>query len=98
MHLFLKNIYHDITMVLVVLFTKEITVFLERIFQFKVLQDKYSTLEIFSFIKDFKVTEAENKYINTTTYSDFINDLAEKFHLPLTNYFLTETKKFYFKS
>lgn len=69
-----------------------LTVLLERIFQFKVLEDKYSTSEIFSFIKDFKVTKAENKYINTTTYSEFINDLAERFKLPLTNYFLTETQ------
>lgn len=69
-----------------------LTVLLERIFQFKVLEDKYSTSEIFSFIKDFKVTKAESKYINTTTYSEFINDLAERFNLPLTNYFLTETQ------
>lgn len=69
-----------------------LTVLLERIFQFKVLEDRYSTSEIFSFIKDFKVTKAENKYINTTTYSDFINDLAERLNLPLTNYFLTETQ------
>lgn len=69
-----------------------LTVLLERIFQFKVLENKYSTSEIFSFIKDFKVTKAENKYINTTPYSDFINDLAQRLHLPLTNYFLTETQ------
>jgi hypothetical protein len=69
-----------------------IAVLLERILQFKVLQNKYSTSEIFDFIKNFKATKAESKYINTTTYSDFIDDLSKIFGLPLTNYFLTETQ------
>lgn len=69
-----------------------LAVLLERILQFKELENKYSTSDIFNFIKSFKVVKAENKYINTTVYSDFINDLAEKTHLPLTNYFLSETQ------
>jgi len=69
-----------------------LAVLLERIFQFKVLDNKYSTDEIFQFIKDFKVTKAETKFINTTTSSGFINDLSEMLRLPLTNYFLTETQ------
>lgn len=69
-----------------------LTVLIERIFQFKILKNKYSTNEIFQFIKDFKVTKAETKYINTTTSSGFINDLSEMLGLPLTNYFLTETQ------
>ena len=69
-----------------------LTVLLERIFQFKVLQDAYSSSEIFTFIKDFKATKGEYKYINTTKNSVFINDLSEKFGLPLTNYFLSDTQ------
>ena len=69
-----------------------ITVLLERIFQFKVLENKYSTSEIMGFIKNFNATKGEFKYINTTTYSDFINDLSKIFGLPLTNYFLTESQ------
>lgn len=69
-----------------------LAVLLERILQFKELENKYSTSDIFNFIKSFKVVKAENKYINTTVYSDFIKDLAGKFHLPLTNYFLSETQ------
>jgi transposase len=69
-----------------------LTVLLERIFQFKILENKYSTNEIFRFIKDFKVTKAETKYINTATSSRFINDLSEMLRLPLTNYFLSETQ------
>lgn len=69
-----------------------LTVLLERIFQFKVLGNEYSTSDIFRFIKDFRVTKAETKYINTTTSTDFINELTKKLKLPLTNYFLTETQ------
>ena len=69
-----------------------LTVLLERIFQFKILENKYSTTDIFKFIKDFTVTKGENKYINTTTASPFITDLEERFSLPLTNYFLSETQ------
>lgn len=69
-----------------------LTVLIERIFQFKVLEDKYSTNEIFKFIKNFKVTKAETKYINTTTSSNFINELSDMLSLPLTNYFLTENQ------
>ncbi len=69
-----------------------LAVLLERILQFKVLDNQYSTSEIFGFIRNFKATKAETKYINTTTSSDFINDLSHIFGLPLTNYFLTETQ------
>jgi transposase len=69
-----------------------LTVLLERIFQFKILGDVYSSSEIFRFIKDFRATKAEGKYINTTTSSRFISDLAEMLNLPLKNYFLSETQ------
>ena len=69
-----------------------LTVLLERIFQFKILENKYSTSDVFQFMKDFKATKGENKYINTTTDSAFINALAAEYHLPLTNYFLSETQ------
>lgn len=69
-----------------------LTVLLERLLQFKVLEDKYSSSDIFRFIKNFKVTKAETKYINVTTHSDFITELSKIFDLPLTNYFLSETQ------
>lgn len=67
-----------------------IAVLLERIFQFKVLNNEYSTSEIFEFIRGFRLTKAEIKYINTTKYTDFIDALSEKLGLPLTNCYLTE--------
>ena len=69
-----------------------LTVLLERILQFKVLENRYSTSEVFSFIKNFKATKSDRNYINTTTYSNFINDFSNILGLPLTNYFLTETQ------
>lgn len=69
-----------------------LTVLLERIFQFKVLKDAYSTSEIFDFLKGFRATKVDSKYVNTSTYSDFINDLSILFGLPLTNYFLSDTQ------
>ena len=69
-----------------------LVVLLERILQFKVLENRYSTSEIFTFIKSFNVTKVDSKYINTTTYTDFINDLSKILNLPLTNFYLTETQ------
>lgn len=69
-----------------------LTVLLERIFQFKILENRFSSSEIFRFLKGFRVTKAEAKYINTTTDSSLIQDLSRMLNLPLTNYFLTETQ------
>ena len=69
-----------------------LTVLLERILQFKVLENKYSSSEVFSFIKNFKATKADKNYINTTICSNFIKDFSNISELPLTNYFLTETQ------
>lgn len=69
-----------------------LTVLLERIFQFKILDNTYGSSEIFGFIKDFKVTKGETKYINTTKSTAFINELSERIKLPLTNYYLSDTQ------
>lgn len=67
-----------------------IAVLLERIFQFKVLDNKYSASDIFEFIKGFKLTKTDARYINTTKYTDFIDALSGILNLPLTNYYLTQ--------
>ena len=69
-----------------------LTVLLERLFQFKSLNDAYGAPEIFNFLKSFRVTMADNKFINTTTDSDFIAHLAEKTELPLQNYYLSDSQ------
>ncbi len=69
-----------------------LTVLLERLLQFRILENRYGTNEIFQFLKDFKLTKAETKYINTATSSEIINGLSSKFGLPLTHYYLSETQ------
>jgi len=69
-----------------------LTVLLERLFQFNVLENRFSATEIFNFFRDFRFTMVDGKYINTTTDSEFISFLASKLDLPLRNYYLNESQ------
>ena len=66
-------------------------VLLLRLLQFKKLDNKYCSEDIFSFIKNFRVVEvSENKYINITRATDFIKDFAKDTSLPLMSYYLSK--------
>ena len=65
-------------------------VFLERIFQFIVLENKYSSESIFKFMKDFELCKNQNDYTNLASSNTFIKELKEKLSLPITNLHLTE--------
>ena len=67
-----------------------LAVLLERIFQFKVLENRYSTSEIMKFVRGFKIIKTESKYMNVSTSSHFIKELETLTDLPLTNLYLTE--------
>lgn len=70
-----------------------LSVFLLRLLQFKVLENKYCTEELIKFIKEFRVVKLEhNKYVNITSSSEFIKGLAIELGLPITNYFLNESQ------
>lgn len=69
-----------------------LTVLLERLFQFKTLNDAFGSSEVFNFLKNFMVVKAGNRFINTTTDSNFISHLADKTELPLRCYYLTDTQ------
>jgi len=70
-----------------------LSVLLLRLLQFKVLKNKYCTEEIVNFIRDFRVVKLErNKYVNITSSSELIRNLATEFELPITNYFLNESQ------
>ena len=69
-----------------------LTVLLERIFQFHILENKYGTQEIFNFIRNFKVVKMDDNYINASVMTEFIQYLSEFTSLPLTHYFLSEAK------
>ncbi len=69
-----------------------LTVLLERLFQFKILKNKYSSSEIFKLLKGFKVVKTDGKFINTTKYSELLEYLSNAFSLPLTNYYFSKTQ------
>jgi hypothetical protein len=66
-----------------------ITVLLERLFQFKILEDTFGAQEIFGFIKCFRVTHAEPKCINVATDSPFVKYLSDLTKLPLRSFYLS---------
>ena len=68
-----------------------VTVLLIRLFQFKILKNRYSTSDICTFMKEFRLVKInKNRYINMTRASDFITHLARATGQPITNYSLTE--------
>ena len=66
-----------------------ITVLLERLLQFKHLKGNYSTNEINNFIKNFKVVEADGRYINVSTSKRIATELSKTYSLPLDHLILT---------
>jgi transposase len=69
-----------------------LSVLLERIFQFKILGNEFSTEEIFEFIKKFRVTKNGKVYMNVSTSSELLEKLVIKFGIPLDNLWLTEAQ------
>lgn len=67
-----------------------IAVLLERLLQFKILDNNYSTSQIMRFTRGFRLIKGESKYINTTVSSEYIKEFQVLTSLPLTNYYLTE--------
>ena len=68
-----------------------LVVLLTRLLQFKVLENKYCSEEIFAFIRDFRIAKiSDRKYMNLARNSVFIKDLTKKTGLPLTSYFLSK--------
>ncbi len=66
-----------------------LSVFLLRLLQFSVFNNRYSTEKLLNFMKSFRVVEFQhNKFINLASSSDFIKSLSIDLSLPLTNYFL----------
>ena len=68
-----------------------LAVLLTRLFQFKILKNKYSSEEIFNFIHDFRVAKiSDRKYINLTRGNNFIKEFSSFTNLSLTSYFLSD--------
>ena len=70
-----------------------LSVLLTRLLQIKILKNKYSTEEIFDFLKHFKVAKiSEKKYINLTKNTSFIKEFYILTNMPLTSYFLSDSQ------
>ncbi|MDR3185379.1 MAG: transposase [Christensenellaceae bacterium] len=67
-------------------------VMLERIFQAKILENKFIQAEIIDFSKSVKVLKTGNQYINISTKSKIIDELSLMFSLPLNSYYLSEAQ------
>lgn len=67
-----------------------LTVLIGRILQFKILENKYSSSDVFGFVRNFNVAEAEGKYVNLSVRSRFIEDFVSLTKLPLMNLLLTQ--------
>lgn len=69
-----------------------LTVLLFRLFQFKVLDNQYSSSKITEFIKEFKVVKNNNAYTNITIGNEFITSLSKITSLPLDHLILSENQ------
>lgn len=69
-----------------------IATLLIRILQIYELKDEDSYQKLFKFIRDYKFTKYQNKYINMATKSDFLTKLIDKTKLPLDNAVLSQSQ------
>ena len=68
-----------------------LAVLLERIFQFKVLNNTYSTEDVMSLIKNYRIVEeSAHKFINISRSSELLDELEKKYSIPVNNYYLTK--------
>lgn len=64
-----------------------LVVLLERLFQFKVLENEFGSEKVYDFIRDFCVIEGENKCLqNVSVRTPLIEFPAQKYSLPLLYY------------
>ena len=66
-----------------------VAVLLERILQFKIFKNKYSSNELYNFFKKYKVIKGKSEYTNTTSDNNFIRELTKFTNLPLRNLYLS---------
>ena len=67
-----------------------IAVLLERLLQFKILNNEFCTSEIFEFMRNFQVAKINDGYMNLSTNSELMQELMKLWDLPLTNYYLSD--------
>lgn len=69
-----------------------LAVLLTRLLQFKILDNRYCSEELFDFFKEFRIVKiSPKKYINLSRKTGFIDYLSSLTSLPLTSYFLSDS-------
>ncbi len=74
------------------LFILYLTVLLERLFQFKVLDDTFSASETCNLMRKFRVVIILGFYVNLLTSSEVTRDFSKCFGFPVDNAKLSETQ------
>ncbi|MDE5757168.1 MAG: transposase, partial [Allobaculum sp.] len=69
-----------------------ITILLTRIFQIKILKDRYKNSEIYDLFHNLKVTQTQKIYVNCSQSSKLLEDMSRIYNLPLTNYYLDKNQ------
>lgn len=70
-----------------------LSVLLERLIQFKVLDNQFGSHQVYRFIREFKVMKYGNKeFVNLTVNSVLIEYFEQKYNLPITNYYLSKAQ------
>lgn len=69
-----------------------LSVLLERIIQFKVLDDQFGSEQIYRFMRDFKICPLHsNEYMNQATSSEVFDYFEKKYGLPIANLYLKKS-------
>lgn len=70
-----------------------VAVLIERLLQFKVLENEFSSEQVYEFLREFRILPAngsETRTVNVSPASDVTRFLDKKYNLPLMNYYLTQ--------
>ncbi len=68
-------------------------VLLERLLQYKILNEKYGAAQIMKLTRELQVVKVEgHKYVNITASGDVIKGISKELKFPITNYFLTDSQ------
>lgn len=70
-----------------------VAVLIERLLQFKALENKFPSEQVYGFLREFQILPAngsETRAVNVSPASEVVRFLDKKYNLPLMNYYLTQ--------
>jgi len=69
-----------------------LAVLLERIFQLKILKDKFPASQIFEMFRKLNVVKVDGKFLNTASHSGLLGFLSDYYSIPVVHLSLSETQ------